>query len=592
MSGLYRETWDLDVIFPGGSDSPQFKEFLTALREDLQLFQQEVNEATDDLATWEKIIVQSQELGKRLRQGGAFVSCLTAQNIKDERAKLLTGEIKNLSSMYSSILTLLDDKLLSFSDEEWERFIERDSLRDIQFHLQERRNSAKEKLSANEEKLIEALSVDGYHAWGDYYYTIVGRMEVDLEIDGEKKTYSIGQVENFTYDKRREVRKHAFEQYEKAWAKEADLFAGTLNHLAGFRLKKYEARGWDNVLKEPLQINRMKEDTLRVMWDTIEKNKPIFVKYLDRKAKLLGLEKLNFYDVHAPISENVEEISFDEAADMIVEQFATFSPKMANFAKIAFEKSWIEAENRPGKRPGGFCTSFPLSKESRIFMTFDGLTENVATLAHELGHAYHQHVMNDLPYMAQRYAMNVAETASTFAEMIIADATVKQAKSKESKIQLLEEKINRSISFFMNIHARFLFEVKFYEERKRGLVSAERLNELMVEAQKEAYCDALGEYSPYFWASKLHFHITSVSFYNFPYTFGYLFSLGIYGKALEEGTSFEDRYIDLLRDTGRMEVEDLAKKHLQEDITKSDFWQKAIDYVKKDVETFMELTNE
>lgn len=212
---------------------------------------------------------------------------------------------------------------------------------------------------------------------------------------------------------------------------------------------------------------------------------------------------------------------------------------MADFAQMAFEKRWIEAEDRAGKRPGGFCTSFPASEQTRIFMTYSGTPSNIATLAHELGHGYHQYVMNDVNGLNQGYAMNVAETASTFAEMIVADASVKMAKTDEEKLTLLEDKVSRSIAFFMNIHARFLFEKQFYEERKQGMVSTDRLNELMVEAQKEAYCDNLSEYDPHFWASKLHFHITGVPFYNFPYTFGYLFSQGIYAYAQDYEGNFE-----------------------------------------------------
>ena len=187
--------------------------------------------------------------------------------------------------------------------------------------------------------------------------------------------------------------------------------------------------------------------------------------------------------------------------------------------------------------------------------------------------------------------MGVAETASTFAEMIVADAAVKAAETKDEKIALLEDKIQRSVAFFMNIHARFFFETRFYEERKNGIVPAARLNELMEEAQKEAYGDALDTVHPHFWASKLHFYITGVPFYNFPYTFGYLFSFSIYAKALEEGEGFEQKYMALLRDTAIMSVEDLAMKHLGEDITKQDFWAKGVAFCVKDVEEFLELTS-
>jgi len=184
----------------------------------------------------------------------------------------------------------------------------------------------------------------------------------------------------------------------------------------------------------------------------------------------------------------------------------------------------------------------------------------------------------------------VAETASTFAEMIVADALVSAAATNEERVTLLEDKLQRAVAFFMNIHARFIFETNFYEERRQGLVSAERLNELMVDAQKKAYRDSLSGYHPHFWAAKLHFYATDVPFYNFPYTFGYLFSAGIYARAKQEGLAFEDKYKALLRDTGSMSVEELAAKHLGVDLTKRDFWQGAVRMAVQDVEQFLALT--
>lgn len=265
---------------------------------------------------------------------------------------------------------------------------------------------------------------------------------------------------------------------------------------------------------------------------------------------------------------------------------------MATFAQSAFEKSWIEAEDRPGKRPGGYCTELPETQESRIFMTYSNSVNEVATLAHELGHAFHSSVMWDLPALNRDYAMNVAETASTFAELIVADATLKAAKTKEEKINLLDTKLQNALAMFMNIHSRFIFENRFYSARQEGLVSEEEITQMMVEAQKEGYHDALATYHPHFWAAKLHFFIDDVPFYNFPYTFGYLFSLGIYAYANKKGTSFEQEYIELLRDTASMTTEELAQKHLGVDLTKPDFWQAGIDMVLEDINSFMTLSEE
>jgi oligoendopeptidase F len=208
-----------------------------------------------------------------------------------------------------------------------------------------------------------------------------------------------------------------------------------------------------------------------------------------------------------------------------------------------------------------------------------------------LGHGYHQSIMNELPPLAQQYAMNVAETASTFAEMITFDAALKHAANEQEKLSLIEDKLHRAVSLLMNIQSRFLFETSFYAERRQGMVSVKRLNELMVAAQKEAFADMLVGYHPHFWASKLHFYNTSVPFYNFPYTFGFLFSAGVYAKALEEGPAFREKYVALLRDTGRMRVEDLAKRHLGADLTRPDFWEASIDLVMSDLDEFLRLTS-
>lgn len=595
MVQTYTTTWDLSAIFEGGSsDSDAFKQHLTALEKKITEFKEQVEalEAKGERSTWQwvKAVEEMQEISRHTREAGAFISCLNAQDINDHQAKIAGGNVSKLSSDFAAAMTTVDRQLLDFNDEEWAAFVNEPAMQALVFNLNERREVAKEKLPPEQEKLIQQLSVDGYQAWGDFYSILVGRMEIELELGGETKTYSVGQASNKLSSSSRAERQYVFERLENAWNEKAELFTNTLNHLAGYRLAVYGARGWDSVLKEPLKINRMQEKTLDVMWDTITANKDPFVTYMERKAQVLGLERLSIYDINAPLSTDVSEVSYDDAAAMIIEQFRQFSPQMADFAKKAFQDGWIEAEDRPGKRPGGFCASFPIKEQSRIFMTYDGSASNVATLAHELGHAYHQAVMNDLPQMAQRYAMNVAETASTFAEMIVADAAVEQAETDEEKIQLLDDKLSRSVAFFMNIHSRFLFETRFYEERKRGIVSTSRLNELMEEAQKEAYCGALADYSPTFWASKLHFHITGVPFYNFPYTFGYLFSMGIYARARQEGEGFEEQYVNLLRDTGRMNVEDLAKKHLDVDLTAADFWQDAIDFLKQDVEMYLALT--
>lgn len=594
MSKTLRQTWDLETIFSGGSSSETFAVYLKQLEQDIASLNTQVADAkvpvtVEDTYVYDGMIDQLQDIIARLSEGSAFVSCLGAENQDDKKAVQLTGRIASLHAQLASVKTRFDSLLQQTDDEVWAGWMKRPEIMPISFVMNESRQEAKEKMAPELESLALDLAVDGYHGWGDFYDTIVSKVRVPYEENGETTYLSAGQAANKLQHPNREVRESMLKSWEKAWSEAADYCADTLNHLGGFRLKLYERRGWDSVLKEPLAINRMSAETLDAMWDVITRAKPVLVKYLERKAKLLGVEELSWADVSAPIGESTGTITYDAAAESIVTQFRKFSPRMADFAQMAFDKHWIEAEDRPGKRPGGFCTSLPVSKETRIFMTYAGTASNVSTLAHELGHGYHQHVMDDMEILNQSYAMNVAETASTFAELIVADALIQEADEKE-KLALLEEKIQNTVAFFMNIHARFLFETRFYEKRKEGLLSAAELSELMEEAQQEAFCDSLGSYHPTFWASKLHFYITGVPFYNFPYTFGFMFSTGIYAQAQKEGTAFAEKYDNLLRDTGRMTVEELAEKHLGTDVTKPDFWQGAADLCIADIEQFLHMT--
>jgi len=597
MVHTYSDNWNLEVFFQGGSHSEGFKDYLDETVKIIGDYRNAVNswnpegslDGTTELIT---LINRFERAAKQLRQAGAFVSCLQAQNTQDKKATELKAKITELSASFQTVLLEFDTKLTKISETEWSKFMEDPLLKELQFVLEERRERAAEKCSAEEEALITALSTDGYHGWSQMYDLLVSSVKIHINKNGETKQLSVGQAANQFSNGNREVRKETFREWEKAWGAKADFFAKTLNHLAGFRLNTYKQRGWEDVLKEPLDINRMKKETLDSMWSAISDQKQPFVQFLERKASLLGLEKLSWYDLDAPLGKSSTKMTYQEGADFIIDHFAKFGPEMANFAQKAFEDNWIEAEDREGKAPGGFHTFFPESRQSRIFMTYSGTPSNVSTLAHELGHGFHTYAMKDLHLLNRNYAMNVAETASTFAEMIVSDAAVKKAKTKEEKIALLEDKIQRSVALLMNIHARFLFETRFYEERKSGTISVDRLNQLMEEAQVEAYGGALEDYHPLFWASKLHFFITGVPFYNFPYTFGFLFSLGIYAQALEAGDGYEDKYIELLKDTASMTVEELAIKHLNVNLREKEFWEKAVKLCVDDVEEFLELTND
>ncbi|PIC73806.1 M3 family oligoendopeptidase [Sporosarcina sp. P17b] len=596
----YENTWDLETIFAGGTQSEEVQTKLSAVKEDIVVYADQLKawnyDPANGASTLAELLKQQEVIGKGLGQVGTFINMWRDAFMDDAHASVVKGQVMELGSEIQQLSTIFTKKLVAISDENWGSLLQDDMLHEISFALNEIREEGKRLLSEDEEKLIAKLNKDGLAAWSDLYNTVGSTMTVPFtDKDGDTTDLSIGQAMNKMYaDPDPQVRADLFDSWEKTWSTNGPIFADILNHLAGYRLTLQEVHGRTGHLEEPLEYNRMSEETLSAMWSAVDAQKQTFIDYLGQKADLFGVEKLGWQDVAAPVAVGETKptrFTYDEACDFIIENFASFGPKLTSFTKHALENRWVEAEDRSNKRPGGYCTSLPEFKESRIFMTFTGSPSDTSTLAHELGHAFHSHVMKDLPELNQGYAMNVAETASTFAETIIADATVKNAASDEEKISLLANKLEGATAMFLNIRARFIFEDKFYTERANGIVSETRLNELMVEAQKEAFGDSLSSYHPHFWAAKLHFFIDSVPFYNFPYTFGYLFSLGIYAEYLKQPEGFEEKYIALLQDTGSMKVEDLAKKHLDVDITKEDFWAAGIALVAKDVEEFVELTD-
>lgn len=595
----YPVNWDMESVFKGGSQSSELTQKIDSIQSSIATFGEKVKAWAPEKDAPEynqlaAIFTLSEKIVNGLSEAMTFSRGLLSADVNDKTAAATTTKLSEIASEVSNHQTVLEKKFVSMPDDQWQELLSVEPFKASIFPLNEQREQGKELLSEEEEALINSLSNDGFKGWGNLYNSLVATIQVPIEENGEVNHYSAGQAANKMDAAKDLEEKHTIlENWEKTWAEKAPLFADNLNHLAGFRLANYKAHGVTDFMKRPLEYNRLKKETLDTMWDTITKNKPKVVDYLNRKAALLGAEGLAWSDVTADVTigdYEPREFTYDEAAEFILDNFSSFSGKMTDLAKQAFEEAWIEAEDRPGKRPGGYCANLPESEQSRIFMTFSGTPDNVSTLAHEIGHAFHSHVMRDLPALNRRYAMNVAETASTFAEMVISDATVREAKSEAEKINLLDNKNSRAAIMFMNIHARYIFETNFYEERKQGIVNDERLSELMVEAQKEAFQDSLTTYHPTFWASKLHFYNTGVPFYNFPYTFGFLFSLGIYARSLEEGENFEDKYIALLRDTASMTTEELAMKHLNVDLTKPDFWQSAIDIVHSDIDEFLELT--
>lgn len=591
----YVKVWNLDSLFPEGSKSTQFQDHVNQLETDvsaMELYMEQYNKSLSGNANHVKYILeQLSKIRLNLSQANSYITCLLAQNTKDHEAYKLKEVTSSITARYDSILKIFQHAILRTTEQAWQKILGHEVLKDYSFILNNWRSKAERYENVELEGIISDLKMNGFDAWEQFYRSLIGSIKVKVKKDGALKEFSVGQTINLRSHADENVRKTAHEAMENVWREKQDIFAQILNRVAGFRIQINRNRGIDT-LSDSLFDNRMTEKTLNAMWSAVNKYKHPFTAYLNEKAKLYGDNKMKSYNFWAPIGDNNQSLTYDDAVDFILEKFSNFGDESESFSQQAFHEGWIEAENRANKSPIAFCASFPRSGESRVFMTFNGSMTNVLTLAHELGHAFHNEAMKSVHGFNRQYPLTMAETASTFSEQIILDAALEKAESAKEKLQILDEKLKRSVMNFMNMHSRFLFEKWFYAEREKGYVSATKLNELMQDAFEVAYDGSFDQPSLYSWVWTPHYYLTQSPFYNYPYTFGYLFSISLYAKAKEVGKGFEKDYISLLRDSGSMSIEELMKEHLGEDITSEEFWEKGLKLCVRDAEDFIELVHD
>ncbi len=593
----FPQQWNLDIFFP----HPEEEEFQSKLQHlhdhymglaaaSEQLPKIKVEESISE--HWAEFLKIYSDLNILSQSMNSFVSCHAAADAENKTIQKMEAQLATLDPIGTQISTNIELAIAKTSNKTLSQFIESNpALQEVAYYLESCKKDAAFRLPKEQEILAAELSVDGIHAWGRLYDQLSGSLKIEVFEKGEIIQKSPGQV---SFDSpERSIRENNFYSSKKAWESIGETCASALNHIAGTRLTRYRHLGLKDHLDSPLRFNKMKRETLNTMWETITSRKEMLKTFLEKKAGLLGLDKMSWYDLTAPLplDSQSNHIPYDDACQQIIQTFQSFSTDMGEFAENALTNHWIEAENRSGKRQGGFCTGLPIRQESRIFMTYTDTADSMSTLAHELGHAYHSHVLNDQPFLHQDYPMNLAETASTFAECVLGEDRLKFSESDSDKKMILEQMLTDSATYLMNIHSRFLFEDQFHLERAKGELSAERLSELMVKAQKEAYLDVLDEngWNETFWISKLHFYISSWPFYNFPYTFGYLLSLGLYALAEEMGEEFESRFSQFLIATGSMDTEEAVKSTFDYDLSEPEFWNKSLDIIQSRVDLFMEL---
>ena len=602
-----RQTWDNTAFFAGTGDR-QIAETVDALKADIaeigiacELFTPLVATAkTVDSASSDSLIDQIRSIHlkrravlKRLGNTSTYISTALSTDTQDNDAKTWMPILQKLSADLQELMTPFNVFLVRTSEAFIEKLVQDPELTEINFLIRHARKHKDQLLSVEEEQLVTALATNGLHTWGNLYTELAGTLK--CEINGE--SMGLAKAANLLSHPDASIRQAAWEGIRDAWSDYQAPVAAGLSAINGWRLEETKKRSGQrelHYLDKSCHQSRISRETLDALIDTTYQHREIGHRALNAMARVLGQDQMNPWDVMAPppTTGKAEKISFDDAIALIAKAFNQLNSEMGDFAVMMAEKGWIDGQPTPNRSTGAYCTKFSDPKEPRIFLTYEGTMTNVLILAHELGHAWHNWVMRDLSSMQSRYPMTLAETASIFAETLVRDALTQQATTPQQQLEIAWQDAQEASIMLLNIPARFEFEKRLVEARKVGALRPAQLCTLMNESWEKWFETSLSQYDDLFWASKLHFSMSSLGFYNYPYLFGYLFSLGIYAQQDNYGSQFNQRYTDLLRDTGIMTAEDVVQKHLKKDLSQPKFWEDSLGIVEASVAHFEKLAEQ
>jgi pepF/M3 family oligoendopeptidase len=589
--------WDMTVVYPD-LKSQEFAQGYSSVVRDIDELahffdthhiegQATVSLSDEAIKTVETIIQRYNAVLEATSTLSTYITCFITTNTQDSLAQA------KMSELQKSLVTLkqLDTRFTAWIGSlDVEALIARSAIAHEHAHmLRKAKLRATHLMSAAEEELASELNLSSGTAWSKLHSDITSQLRVSLEVDGHSQELPMSVVRNMADEPDRTVRKRAYEAELHAWKQAAVPLAAALNSIKGEVNVLAKKRGWQSPLEASLFDSHIDRATLDAMMTAARESFPDFRRYLRAKAHALGLPRLAWYDLFAPVGKSERVWEYDEAVQFIIEQFGTYSSRLSNFAARAFSERWIDAEPREGKVDGAYCAHLRKG-ESRVFANFKSSYGGMSCLAHELGHGYHNLNLAQRTMLQQDTPMTLAETASIFCETIVREAALRKA-DKQEQIMILEASLQGSCQLVVDITSRFLLEQRVFEARKQRELSIDELNTVMLDAQRETYGDGLDESAlhPYMWAMKPHYYSTEVSFYNYPYMFGLLFGLGLYAQYQQDPEKFKQGYDALLSSTGLADAATLALQ-FGIDIRLADFWRASLDIVRGDIERFEELT--
>lgn len=548
---------------------------------DYDAFTRAINGGSETiLKCYIELMTKIKTLSGRLK---AYPYLRYTMNAKDTDAKMRLEDIEY-------ILTKLVAPHTRFRLWLKEAQIDKSSIKDHEFHLDELLTKTKYMLSEEEENLFSQMNLVAGESWGKLQKSLSSSLKVELKENDEIITLPITVATGYLSHKDKKVREESFYSIQEAYETIEKPIAAAMSNIKRQGNMMADKRAYDSLLSKTLVSSRMSKETLDALLSTIESYLPVFRRYLKAKAKYLGYDGgIKMFDLSAPIGQITKSFSVDEGKKLVLESFSKYSDKLHGLAKKAFDESWVDFEPREGKRGGAFCFNMPYIGESRVSLNYNNKLGNVITLAHELGHAYHGSVLKENTALNWSYPMPLAESASLFCEQVILDHLMDGIDGDE-KLSILELNAMKATRLLLGMLSRFWFEDSVIEETKTNTLTAERINELMMNAQLRAYGDAVDPkaLSKHAWLTKPHYYYLDKHYYNFPYSFGFLYSKGLYGKYKLTPDDFYEKFDHMLLHTTKASVEDVARI-MDIDVTDSAFWKLSLESVKKDIEIVCEL---
>lgn len=525
-----------------------------------------------------------------LTKVSSFVNLTLMVNSSHSEALHFYNRVSSLQAASQQSLILLQHKVGSLDNVE--NFIsDCEELIPYSFLLGESFKTNKLNAPVATEDIILQMQLTGSRAWQSLRDSLDGAAMVTLSLNGEEIVLPLPAVRALASDTCQDTRRMAYQAELAAYKGYEGPMAACLSAIKGEALTTIQWRNYETVLDRMLDINKMDAQTLNVMMESIEAHLPAFRCYLKSKAHVLGHKKgLPWYDLLAPIGQTSITFTYDEAYECLKNIFTGFDKNMGGFIENAFKNRWIDALPKAGKIGGALCADLPSIRQNRIFSNFGGSYSDVRTLAHELGHAFHSRCLDDVPLVMRDPPTPICETASLFNETIVQEQLLLTISPKE-QLFLLEAGLRESTQTIVDIYSRFLFEKEVFKRRKGHSLSAEELCEIMLSAQHNAYGDGLDQdyLHPYMWMCKVHYYIPEYHYYNFPYTFGLLFSKGLYARYKRNPEGFMEEYINLLKSTCSNDMVGIAAQ-VDIDIHSREFWDNSLEMIVEDINKFIKLS--